>query len=132
MPTSCKGVAPVAQANKANDIPWPLSIRMPLAYWRALFSPAPEATAAVVAGDARISRGAYLVQGLGHCGSCHTPRALTLQEKGLDDSASGYLTGTELNGWSVPALRGMPHWSEEELVEYLGSGRNAKASVAAR
>lgn len=124
-----QGVTPVEQPNKANDIPWPLSIRMPLAYWRALFSPAPEATVAR-AGDAQLGRGAYLVQGLGHCGSCHTPRALTLQEKGLDESAGGYLTGTELNGWNVPALRGMPHWSEEELVEYLGSGRNAKASVA--
>ncbi|MFK3772389.1 c-type cytochrome [Pseudomonas sp. NPDC089406] len=124
-----QGVAPVAQPNKANDIPWPLSLRMPLAYWRALFSPAPQASAANT-GATPIERGAYLVQGLGHCGSCHTPRALTLQEKGLDESAAGYLTGTELNGWNVPALRGMPHWSEEELVEYLGSGRNAKASVA--
>ena len=124
-----QGVAPVEQPNKANDIPWPLSIRMPLAYWRALFSPEPEATVAR-AGDAQLARGAYLVQGFGHCGSCHTPRALTLQEKGLDESATGYLTGTELNGWNVPALRGMPHWSEKELVEYLGSGRNAKASVA--
>lgn len=124
-----KGVAPVEQANKANDIPWPLSIRWPLAYWRALFSPEPQA---FVAGpsDAQLARGAYLVQGLGHCGSCHTPRALTLQEKGLDESTATYLTGAELNGWNVPALRGMPHWSQEELVEYLGSGRNAKASVA--
>ncbi|NIE78040.1 c-type cytochrome [Pantoea sp. Ap-967] len=124
-----QGVAPVEQPNKANDIPWPLSIRMPLAYWRALFSPAPQASV-TSAGGSRIDRGAYLVQGLGHCGSCHTPRALTMQEKGLDESASGYLTGAELNGWNVPALRGMPHWSEQELVEYLGSGRNAKASVA--
>ncbi|MDF2792357.1 MAG: rane-bound D-gluconate 2-dehydrogenase cytochrome c subunit [Pseudomonas orientalis] len=124
-----QGVAAVKQPNKANDIPWPLSIRMPLAYWRALFSPAPQAFVAGTS-DARLARGAYLVQGLGHCGSCHTPRALTLQEKGLDESAGSYLTGAELNGWNVPALRGMPHWSKEELVEYLGSGRNAKASVA--
>lgn len=124
-----QGVAPVEQPNKANDIPWPLSLRMPLAYWRALFSPAPQESVANT-GATPIERGAYLVQGLGHCGSCHTPRALTLQEKGLDESTAGYLTGTELNGWNVPALRGMPHWSEEELVEYLGSGRNAKASVA--
>nr|WP_201176844.1 cytochrome c [Pseudomonas sp. S31] len=124
-----KGVAPVEQANQANDIPWPLSIRWPLAYWRALFSPAPQAFEAGTR-DAQLARGAYLVQGLGHCGSCHTPRALTLQEKGLDESTGTYLTGTELNGWNVPALRGMPHWSQEELVEYLGSGRNAKASVA--
>ena len=125
-----QGVAPVAQANKANDIPWPLSIRMPLAYWRALFAPAPDDRQAQAGEGDALARGAYLVQGLGHCGSCHTPRALTLQEKGLDESASGYLAGAELNGWNVPALRGMPHWSEEELVEYLGTGRNAKAAVA--
>ncbi|WP_462402498.1 c-type cytochrome [Pseudomonas sp. Marseille-QA0332] len=126
------GVEPVKQANKANDIPWPLSIRWPLAYWRALFSPTPEALAAgqQAGGDAQLARGAYLVQGLGHCGSCHTPRALTMQEEGLDEQDGDYLAGAELNGWSVPALRGMPHWTEEEIVEYLGSGRNAKASVA--
>lgn len=78
-------------------------------YWRALFSPAPEATAQRV-GNAQLDRAAYLVQSLGHCDSCHTPRAVTLQEKGLDELANGYLTGTELNGWNVPALRGMPHW----------------------
>jgi mono/diheme cytochrome c family protein len=129
-----QGVAPVEQANKANDIPWPLSIRWPLAYWRSLFSPLPEPEAAAspanANANAQLARGAYLVQGLGHCGSCHTPRALTMQEKGLDERASGYLTGAELNGWAVPALRGMQHWSEQDIVEYLGSGRNSKASVA--
>ncbi|MFK0310057.1 c-type cytochrome [Pseudomonas sp. NPDC090233] len=125
-----QGVAPVEQANKANDIPWPLSIRMPLAYWRALFSPLPEAAGVAASSPTQLQRGAYLVQGLGHCGSCHTPRALTLQEKGLDESAAGYLSGTELNGWNVPALRGMPHWTEEQIVDYLGSGRNSVASVA--
>jgi mono/diheme cytochrome c family protein len=126
-----KGVEPVKQANQANDIPWPLSIRWPLAYWRTFFSPAPESTVAPVAGtDPQLVRGAYLVQGLGHCGSCHTPRALTMQEKGLDEKSSDYLTGALLNGWSVPSIRGVAHWSQDEIVDYLGSGRNAKASVA--
>ncbi|MFJ3486877.1 c-type cytochrome [Pseudomonas sp. NPDC090202] len=129
------GVAPVKQANKANDIPWPLSLRWPLAYWRALFSPSPEAAgasikAAAVNVDPQIARGAYLVEGLGHCGSCHTPRALTMQEKGLDASSPAYLTGAELNGWAVPALRGVKHWTQDEIVDYLGSGRNDQASVA--
>lgn len=130
-----KGVEPVKQANKANDIPWPLSIRMPLAYWRALFSPTPESVsvplaASTTGAEARIARGAYLVEGLGHCGSCHTPRALTMQEKGLDPKSADYLTGALLNDWAVPAIRGVKHWSQEELVDYLGSGRNGKASVA--
>lgn len=130
-----KGVVPVEQQNKANEIPWPLSIRWPLAYWRTLFSPLPEESAAIVQAttspdQAQLQRGAYLVQGLGHCGSCHTPRALTMQEKGLDQSNTSYLTGSELNGWAVPALRGMPHWTQEQIVDYLGSGRNSVASVA--
>jgi mono/diheme cytochrome c family protein len=125
-------VAPVQQANQANGIAFPLSARWPLAYWRSLFSPTPQADKrpAMVSVDARIARGAYLVQGLGHCGSCHTPRALTMQEKGLDDSAPSYLGGAELNGWAVPPLRGMKHWSTEELVAYLATGRNSTASVA--
>ncbi|MCW2290743.1 MULTISPECIES: cytochrome c [Pseudomonas] len=130
-----QGVQPVEQANQANDIPWPLSIRWPLAYWRTLFSPSPESAAEALKvttrdADAQIARGAYLVQGLGHCGSCHTPRALTMQEKGLDESTADYLSGAELNDWAVPSLRGMPHWSQDEIVDYLGTGRNAKASVA--
>lgn len=126
-----KGVEPVKQANQANDIPWPLSIRWPLAYWRTLFSPTPESTVKPVAGtDPQLVRGAYLVQGLGHCGSCHTPRALTMQEKGLDEKSTDYLTGALLNGWAVPSIRGIAHWSQDEIVDYLGSGRNSKASVA--
>ncbi|RMQ94057.1 Membrane-bound D-gluconate 2-dehydrogenase cytochrome c subunit [Pseudomonas savastanoi pv. glycinea] len=126
-----KGVEPVKQANQANDIPWPLSIRWPLAYWRTFFSPTPESTVTPVAGtDPQLVRGAYLVQGLGHCGSCHTPRALTMQEKGLDEKSSDYLTGALLNDWAVPSIRGVAHWSQDEIVDYLGSGRNDKASVA--
>ncbi|MBJ9975013.1 cytochrome c [Pseudomonas sp. S75] len=126
-----QGVAPVEQANRNNGVPWPLSIRWPLAYWRALFAPAPapEAASSSVEQSA-VARGAYLVQGLGHCGSCHTPRAVTLQEKALDDSAALYLSGTELNGWNVPSLRRLPHWSEAQVIDYLGTGRNTQAAVA--
>lgn len=77
-----------------------------------------------------INRGAYLVQGLGHCGSCHTPRGIGMQEKGYDDTSSSFLAGGELNGWNVPSLKGIPHWSKKELVEYLKTGRNDKAGVA--
>ncbi len=128
-----KGVVPVEQPNKANDIPWPLSIRWPLAYWRSVFSPLPDGSdvrATTLPEKAELQRGAYLVQGLGHCGSCHTPRALTMQEKGLDEGTDSYLIGTELNGWAVPPLRGMPHWTQEQIVDYLSTGRNSVAAVA--
>lgn len=131
-----QGVAPVKQANKANGIAWPLSLRWPLAYWRTLFAPTPAVSTGgqqKVADSptaAQLLRGAYLVQGLGHCGSCHTPRALTMQEQGLNESNPQYLTGALLNDWAVPSLRGVAHWTQDELVDYLGSGRNAHAAVA--
>lgn len=78
-----KGVEPVAQENRASDIPWPLSMRWPLAAWRWMFAPPVADTPEVAGADPVISRGAYLVEGLGHCAACHTPRALTMQEKAL-------------------------------------------------
>lgn len=53
-----------------------------------------------------------------------------MQEKGLDEKNASYLTGALLNDWAVPSIRGVAHWSQDEIVDYLGSGRNAKASVA--
>ena len=70
-----QGVEPVAQPNKPTDIPWPLSMRWPLSIWRGLFAPEVKAWQAPVGADPVVSRGAYLVEGLGHCGACHTPRS---------------------------------------------------------
>ncbi len=59
---------------KAPDIAWPLSMRWPLAIWRRAFGPGDEDRHFDVAryADSRIALGAYLVQGVGHCGACHT------------------------------------------------------------
>ena len=73
------GVQPVAQANKATDIPWPMSMRWPLSIWRKMFAPAVVADSASTDNDP-ISRGRYLVEGLAHCSACHTPRGFALQE----------------------------------------------------
>ncbi|WP_413458186.1 cytochrome c [Herbaspirillum huttiense] len=126
-----KAVPPSSQANRANDIPWPLSMRWPLAIWRKLFAPTPAPYAAPAGTDAQLARGAYLVEGLGHCGSCHTPRSTTMQEKSLrDDSSRLYLSGGQVvDGWSVPSLRnehggGIAGWSQADLVDFLRTGRN--------
>lgn len=86
------GVQPVAQANKATDIPWPMSMRWPLSFWRKMFAPAVVADAASTDNDP-ISRGRYLVEGLGHCSACHTPRGVALQEKALTDDSTAFLSG---------------------------------------
>lgn len=65
------GVKADPTPNKAADIPWPLSMRFPLTIWRWAFAPTPQPYKTPVTGDAQLLRGAYLVQGLGHCGACH-------------------------------------------------------------
>ncbi|UEH08575.1 cytochrome c [Pseudomonas sp. HN8-3] len=131
-----KGVEPVVQENKDSDIPWPLSMRWPLAAWRWMFAPAVEVQPSPAAADPVISRGAYLVEGLGHCGACHTPRALTMQEKALSATdGNDFLSGSApLEGWIAKSLRGdhkdgLGSWSEEQLVQFLKTGRSDRSAV---
>ncbi|RBJ83193.1 cytochrome c [Pseudomonas sp. MWU12-2534b] len=131
-----KGVAPVVRDNQDSDIPWPLSMRWPLAIWRWMFTPSVEPSTVAAGGDPVISRGAYLVEGLGHCGACHTPRALTMQEKALSASdGSAFLSGSApLEGWIAKSLRGdhkdgLGSWSEEQLVQFLKTGRSDRSAV---
>ncbi|WP_347928516.1 cytochrome c [Pseudomonas helvetica] len=131
-----KGVAPVTQENKGSDIPWPLSMRWPLTGWRWMFAPSVVAYQPADGKEAAISRGAYLVEGLGHCGACHTPRALTMQEKALSaNEGSAFLSGSApLEGWIAKSLRGdhkdgLGSWSEEQLVQFLKTGRSDRSAV---
>ncbi|PYY86318.1 cytochrome c [Pseudomonas sp. TKO26] len=131
-----QGVAPVARDNQDSDIPWPLSMRWPLAIWRWMFAPSVETSTVAAGSDPVISRGAYLVEGLGHCGACHTPRALTMQEKALSASdGSAFLAGSApLEGWIAKNLRGdhqdgLGSWSEEQLVQFLKTGRSDRSAV---
>ncbi len=126
-------VEPVAEPIPASNIPWPLSIRWPIEYWNLAFyregTYQPDPTQ-----DEKWNRGAYLTQAGGHCGSCHTPRGAVMQELGLDETDSAYLSGALLDGWYAPALRGasgngIGRWSEEEIVSFLKRGRNRHAVV---
>jgi alcohol dehydrogenase (quinone), cytochrome c subunit len=131
------GVAPVHAANRATEIRWPLSMRWPLAIWRKLLAPDPDrlASTAIHYSDPAVARGAYLVQGLGHCGSCHTPRALTLQEKALDESGTDYLAGGQvIDGWGAVNLRGnaadgLGGWAKQDLADLLKNGHNLSHAV---
>ncbi len=75
------------------------------------------------------NRGAYLVEGLGHCGACHTPRGFDAAGKRLDSSDSDFLTGAPLDYWSASALHGNTltgrgRWEVEDHEEFLQNGRN--------
>jgi alcohol dehydrogenase (quinone), cytochrome c subunit len=123
-----KQVPPVHQANVPSDIPRLLSFRWPLAIWNYFYAPS-ASYVAKPGHDAAWNRGAYLVQGPGHCGACHTPRGIGVQEKSLDDSSPNYLAGAELDAWYAPSLRGdlrtgLGTWSREDIVEFLKQGHN--------
>ncbi|WP_349606077.1 cytochrome c [Cupriavidus sp. DF5525] len=129
-------VRAVNQKNKPGEIPWPLNMRWPLALWNGFFTESGAYEAKAPAGaDAQLwNRGAYIVQGAGHCGSCHTPRGFAMNEKALSESSSLYLSGALLDGWYAPGLRGgastgLGRWSEDEVVQFLKTGRNKHAVV---
>jgi mono/diheme cytochrome c family protein len=128
-----QGVQPAATANVPSSIPWPLNLRWPIALWNGLFAPT-NAYADKPSQDALWNRGAYIVQGPGHCGSCHTPRGLAFNEKALDEAGAPFLAGALLDGWYAPSLRqdhntGLGRWSEPEIVQFLKTGRNQHAVV---
>jgi len=129
-------VLPVHQMNRASDIPWPLNMRWPLALWNVVFanSEAFRLNAPGNADAAMWRRGAYIVQGAGHCGSCHTPRGFAMNEKALDGDDPLYLSGALLDGWYAPSLRddtntGLGRWSEDDIYRFLKAGRNSHAVV---
>ncbi|CAG4888596.1 c-type cytochrome [Paraburkholderia saeva] len=127
------GVAPVKQANREPDIKWPLNMRWPLKLWNVVFLKS-GVYQDKPGKDVAWNRGAYLIQGLGHCGSCHTPRGFAFQEKALDESGSAFLTGGLLDGWFAANLTGehnvgLGRWTEQDLSTFLKTGANAHASA---
>jgi nicotinate dehydrogenase subunit B len=121
--------APVHTENPKTRLGFPFNWRPLMAGWNALFH-----QPAIFEADATKSeawnRGAYLVEGLGHCGACHSPRNALGAEK-----ARAYLAGGFAEGWEAPPLTSLSHapipWSEDELFAYLRSGESRFHGVAA-
>jgi len=108
---------------KADQLPFPLSIRTSMSIWNALFfTPGPFVAAA--GKSAQWNRGAYLVQGPGHCGMCHSPKNFLGADK-TDEALQGYV----LQGWFAPNITNDPRvglgaWSDNDIVAYLKTGHN--------
>lgn len=121
-------VQPQAIANKASDIPWPLNMRWPLRGWNWLYHDDGRFTP-VTGKSEEWNRGAYLVQGAGHCGSCHTPRGIGMQEKALTEADPLYLSGATLDGWYAPDIRGS-RYDKQALIDLLKTGRSLHQAVS--
>ncbi len=118
-------------ANHADGVLW--FARWPIGLWNKAFHD-DSRFAADPAKGASWNRGAYLVQGLAHCGTCHTPRGPAFQEKALDGRSDLFLSGARLDGASPINLRGntadgLGRWSADDIAELLASGRSAHSAV---
>ncbi|WP_050470341.1 cytochrome c [Herbaspirillum chlorophenolicum] len=126
------GVQADPTPNRGVDIVWPLSMRWPLSIWRKVF--APNVVADGADDNSPIVRGKYLVEGLGHCGACHTPRGIGMQEKALTDDSTQFLSGGVVEGYLANNLRGdardgLGSWSEQDIAVFLKTGRNSHSAA---
>jgi mono/diheme cytochrome c family protein len=119
---------PVRNKVVANQLPFPLNSRENLVAWDALFF-SPGRFQPVAGKSDEWNLGAYLVEGLGHCGVCHTPKN-TLGGDKMDYR----LQGGKLQGWFAPNLTGdtrtgLGSWSVDEVAAYLKTGHNASSAA---
>jgi len=121
-------VEPIKQASPLPEIPRWKNIRWAMGIWNLMAHDNDPYTTDSSRNDTW-NRGAYLVEGLGHCGACHTPRGLMLQEKALVSGDDDFLAGAPLDYWSASPLHGNTlsgrgRWELEDYEEFLLTGSN--------
>jgi mono/diheme cytochrome c family protein len=125
-----RSVPPVKQVNKPHELTFPFNNRSLIIGWRTLFfnegefKPDPTKSA-------EWNRGAYLVEGLGHCGMCHT----AINALGGSSESQAFEGGLiPMQYWYAPSLTsnkeaGLGEWSLQEIVDYLRTGVSARGAV---
>lgn len=119
----------VAYRPPETQLAFPFNLRPLMGLWNALYlQPGP--MAAQPQRSAEWNRGATLVNGLGHCTACHTPR----DALGGERSGQAYLAGAMVDGWWAPPLgamsRGPVPWTEAAMLQYLRQGHHPEHGIA--
>lgn len=130
-----KTVEPVQYTPPENELGFPYNQRWALGLWKSLyhddsrFEPQPDQSE-------EWNRGAYLVEGLGHCAMCHTPRNfMGANDTSMAMTGGTYMTRVEgkLSEWSAPNLTsadsGLAMWSVDDITDYLKLGVSHRAGV---
>lgn len=117
----------VPQVMPPHQLRWPLGTQAALAFWRSLYfkagsyQPQPQQ-------DAAWNRGAYLVQGLGHCAACHSPRNALGATASVDDLSGGLMFG--INWWAPslldPLQTGLAETPTSAIIQLLKTGRSGE------
>jgi nicotinate dehydrogenase subunit B len=121
---------PVRQPVPPTVLKFPFNLRPLMSLWNALFLK-PGSTANDATQSVSWNRGRYLVEGLGHCAACHSPR----NALGAEAGGAHHLAGGWVDGWEAPALTHQSYapipWSKQDLVAYLRTGYSAVHGSAA-
>jgi mono/diheme cytochrome c family protein len=125
-----QSLPPVHQAAKSPALEFPYSVRNSLSAWRALYFHEGEYQLDT-SKSAAWNRGAYLVQGLGHCNECHAPRDALGGQQGNGSLAGGQMPS---QNWYAPDLStqtngGLAGWSEQDIVDLLKTGQSARGTA---
>lgn len=127
---------PVERKNRPAELMFPFNLRPMLAFWNLIYRPDPpehqvKGLTASTPEAGSLSRGRYLVEVLGHCSECHTPRNLAYARK--DDA---HLQGTVIEGALAPDIipSGLSQrgWTEDDLARFLGSGLSPQGVMTFR
>ena len=122
-------VKPITEKTRKNEMRFPFNVRTGIGAWQAVFFKKGRYVDDA-SQPAEWNRGAYLVEGLGHCAACHSPKNMAMADK------KGHaLQGAELDHWFAPDISGgrysgIKDWSQAQIVTYLRTGHNAQ-NVAA-
>lgn len=123
-----QGVKAVDTQPEQTALPFPFSLRFSMAAWNLLFLDSKPFTPDA-AQSAAWNRGAYLVQGLTHCSTCHTPRNFLMAEQ-----QNKSLQGASLGTWFAPDITAQTlqdqHWTRLMLADYLATGHTSNGATA--
>jgi mono/diheme cytochrome c family protein len=121
-----RSLPPSDRVNRAHELDFPYNIRLGVLVWKFLnFTPGP--LPAIAGASPAVARGAYLVEALGHCGECHTPR----DALGGLKTASAY-AGSVMGKVRIPNITpaALAKWSDGDLKEFLTSGMTPDGDFA--
>jgi mono/diheme cytochrome c family protein len=123
-------LAPVNAPAHPNDLRFPLNFRPLVAGWNLLYLKTGELQPPDRSESAALLRGRYLVEGAGHCASCHTP----MNALGAEKSGEAF-AGNLIDSWNSPPLNALTRapkpWTHAQLVDYLRTGLASEHGAAA-
>ncbi|MEZ5565880.1 MAG: cytochrome c [Gammaproteobacteria bacterium] len=114
-------LAPIRQVNPPSQLKFPFNQRWLLSGWKLLnfrkgeFQPDP-------ARDAAWNRGAWLVEALAHCGTCHTPRNFSMGTDNRQKFGGGTVGSWQAHNITPDPVSGIGGWTDDELVAYMRTG----------